>query len=71
MHDANPANPLVLSKDIVIQNDFANAQLTDTKTIPVIDLADAIYTAAINPWIFLYLEPWNWSCPHRAGVCSL
>ena len=64
MHDANPANPLVLSKDIVIQNDFANAQLTDTKTVPVIDVsgaisgdgingvADAIYTAAINHGFF-------------------
>ena len=64
MHGSNLANPLVLLKDIVMQNDFANAQSTDAKTIPVIDVsgaisgdgingvADAIYNAATNHGFF-------------------
>ena len=64
MHCANPANPLLLSKDIIMQNDFANTQSTDAETIPVIDIsgaisgdsikgvADAIYNAAINHGFF-------------------
>ena len=64
MHGAHPANPLVLLKDIVMQNDFANALPTDAKTIPVIDVsgaisgdgindvADAIYNAATNHGFF-------------------
>ena len=64
MHVTHPANPFVLLKDIVMPTDFANAQSTDTKTIPVIDVsgaisgngingvADAIYTAAIKHGFF-------------------
>ena len=64
MRDANPANPLKLLKDIIMQNDFADAQSTDAKTIPVIDVsgaisgdgindvADAIYNAATNHGFF-------------------
>ena len=64
MHGANLANPLVLLKDIVMQNDFANAKSTNAKMIPVIDIsgaisgdgldgvADAIYNAAINHGFF-------------------
>ena len=62
--------------------DFANAQSTNAKTIPVIDVsgaisgdgingvADAIYAAAINHG-FLYLEPWDRACPDGTGICSL
>ena len=65
MHGANLANPLVLLKDIVMQNDFANAKSTNAKMIPVIDIsgaisgdgldgvADAIYNAAINHGFFI------------------
>ena len=64
MHGANLANPPVLLKDIVMQNDFANAKSTNAKMIPVIDIsgaisgdgldgvADAIYNAAINHGFF-------------------
>ena len=69
-------------KENAMPIDFANAQSTDTKTIPVIDVsgaisgdgingvADAIYAAAINHGFFLYLEPWDRICPDGTGICS-